>query len=148
MNSFMEYWFPIILRFNNLLWKWITQIQMEIWSRGRDEFDRFLDLHSAQLSDRIFQFMYFRHFSSQPQVLSFSEYLNAMPSVFASVLVAGREDKHTEIKMTVEGDLCKLRNPSRNLDQVSCEFWHYSFQEQIIETKNEINITWMNSLIR
>ena len=67
-----------------------------------------------------------------------------MPSLFASVLVAGRErreDKHTEIKMTVEGDLCKLRNPSCNLDQVSCEFWHYSFQEQIIETKNEINIT-------
>ena len=22
--------------------------------------------------------------------------------------------------------------------------WHYSFQEQIIETKNEINISWTN----
>ena len=26
--------------------------------------------------------------------------------------------------------------------------FHYSFQEQIIETKNEINIPWMNSLVR
>ena len=26
--------------------------------------------------------------------------------------------------------------------------WHYSFQERIIETKNEINIPWMNSLVR
>ena len=26
--------------------------------------------------------------------------------------------------------------------------WHYSFQERIIETKNKINIPWMNSLVR
>ena len=25
---------------------------------------------------------------------------------------------------------------------------HYSLQERIIETKNEINIPWMNSLVR
>ena len=42
--------------------------------------------------------------------------------------------------MAVEGALCKLRNLSRNSDQVSVEFWHYSFQEWIIETKNGINI--------
>ena len=91
--------------------------------------------------------MYFRHFSFQSHVLSFSEYLNAMPSV----LVAGserREDKYKEIYMTVEGTLYKLRNLSRNSDQVSVEFWHYSFQERIIETKNEINIPRMNSLVR
>ena len=67
-----------------------------IYHRRRDEFDRFLDLHSAQMSDRIFRFMYFRHFSSQSYVLSFSEYLNVIPSV----LVAGserREDKNKEI---------------------------------------------------
>ena len=42
--------------------------------------------------------------------------------------------------MTVEGALCRLRNLSRNSDQVSVELWHYSFQERIIEIKNEINI--------
>ena len=50
----------------------------------------------TQLSDRIFRFMYYRHFSSQSHVLSCSEYLNAMPSV----LVAGsekREDKNKEM---------------------------------------------------
>ena len=60
-----------------------------------------------------------------------------------SVLVAGserREHKNKEIEMTVKGALCKLGNLSRNSDQVSVEFWHYSFQERIIETKNEINI--------
>ena len=43
--------------------------------------------------------------------LSFSECLNSIPGV----LVAGserREDKSKEIKMAVEGDLCKLRNLS------------------------------------
>ena len=68
-----------------------------------------------------------------------------------SVLVAGserREDKNKEIEMNVKGALCKLRNLSRNSDQVSVEFWHYSFQERIIETKNEINIPWMNALVR
>ena len=34
--------------------------------------------------------------------------------------------------------------PSSNFNRV----WHYSFQKQIIETKNEINIPWMNSLVR
>ena len=60
-----------------------------------------------------------------------------------SVLLAGsgrREDENKEIEMTAEGALCKLRNLSRNSDQVAVEFWHYSFQERIIETKNEINI--------
>ena len=60
-----------------------------------------------------------------------------------SVLVAGserREVKNKEISMTVEGALCKLRNPSRNLDQVSVEFWHNSFEDRIIETKVEISI--------
>ena len=42
--------------------------------------------------------------------------------------------------MIVEGALQKLRNLSRNADQVSVEFWHYSFQERTIQTKNEINI--------
>ena len=51
---------------------------------------------STQLSDRICRFMYFRHFSSQSHVLSFSECLNAMLGVF----VAGserRDDKNKEI---------------------------------------------------
>ena len=51
---------------------------------------------STQLSDHIFRFMYFRHFSSQLHVLSFSECLNVMPDV----LVAGserRDDKKKEI---------------------------------------------------
>ena len=55
-----------------------------------------LNCIAAQLSDRIFQFMCFRHFSSQSQVLSFSEYLNTIPSV----LVAGserREDNNKKI---------------------------------------------------
>ena len=50
--------------------------------------------------------------------------------------------------MTVEGALCKFRNLPRNSDQVSVEFWHYSFQERIIQTKNEINIPLMNALVR
>ena len=41
----------------------------------------------AQLSERIFRFMYFRNLSSQSHVLSFSEFLNSMPDV----LVAGSE---------------------------------------------------------
>ena len=52
----------------------------------------------AQLSDRIIQSRYFRHFSSQSHVysVSFSECLNTMPGV----LVAGserRDDKNKEI---------------------------------------------------
>ena len=76
---------------------------------------------STQMSDHIFRFMHFRHFSSQLHVLSFSECLNAMPGV----LVAGserRDDKNKEIYMTVKGDLCKLRNLSRHPVQISTEF--------------------------
>ena len=51
MNSFIEYWF------HSSFWnEYIMQIQTEIWSRRHDEFDIFLDLHSVQLSDRIFRF--------------------------------------------------------------------------------------------
>ena len=53
--------------------------------------------------------------------------------------------------MTVVGDLCKLRNlpnSSCRLDQVSVEFCIYSFQEQIIETKDEIKFPLTNSLAR
>ena len=59
----------------------------------------------TQLSDRIFRFIYvhifFRHFSSQSNVLSFSECLNKMPGV----LVAGserRDDKNKEIHIQIE----------------------------------------------
>ena len=38
--------------------------------------------------------------------------------------------------MTVKGDLCKL------------ETCHATGEERIIETKNEINIPWLNSLVR
>ena len=94
-TSFKEY-IDFILHFNNLLLKWIMQFQMEIWSRGRDECGRFLDLHSGQLSDCIFRFMYFRHFSSQSHVLSVSEYLNAISSVLVAVSER-REDENREI---------------------------------------------------
>ena len=100
-----------------------------IRSGWRDEFDRFLDL-IAQLSDRKFQFLtYFRHFSSQLQVLSFSECLNAM---HAACFSSGKQEKR--------GVILSGSNFSWSL--------HYSFQERIIETKNEISIPRMNSLVR
>ena len=51
-------------------------------------------IYIAQLADRIFRFMYFRHFSSQSHVLSFSECLNAMPGV----LVAEARGEKIKIK--------------------------------------------------
>ena len=51
---------------------------------------------STQLSNHIFRFIYFRHFSSQSDVLSFSECLNAMPGVLVTG-IKGREDKNKEI---------------------------------------------------
>ena len=103
---------------------------------------------STQLSDHIFRFIYvyFRHFSSQLHVLIFSECLNFM----SGVLVARSErrgDKNKDIYTTVKSNLCKLRNLPRHSVQINW-IWHYSFQEPIIETKNEINIPWMNSLVR
>ena len=87
----------------------------------------------AQLSDRIFPFMYFRHFSSQSHVLSFSECLNTMPGV----LVAGSKrmvDKNKEILiMTVEGNYCKLRNLSRCPDQISVEFCIIHFKSGLLK---------------
>ena len=51
-------------------------------------------IYIAQLPDRIFRFMYFRHFSSQSHVLSFSECLNAM----TGVLVAEARGEKIKIK--------------------------------------------------
>ena len=94
---------------------------------------------TTQLSDRIFRFMYFSHFSSQSHVLSFSECLNVMPGV----LVAGRErrdDKNKEIYVTVKGDLCKLRNLSRHSVQISTEFGIIHFRSGLLKRRmNEVN---------
>ena len=51
-------------------------------------------MQSAQMSDRTFQFVYFRDFSSQSHVLNFAEYLTVMPSV----LVAGSERRKIKTK--------------------------------------------------
>ena len=86
----------------------------------------------TQLSDRIFQFMYFRDLSSQLHVLSFSECLNVMPGV----LVAGserRDDKNKEIYMTVKGDLRKLGNLSRHSVQISTEFGIIHFRSGLLK---------------
>ena len=48
----------------------------------------------AQLSGRIFRFLYFRHLSSQSHVLSFSACLNTM----LDVLEAGRKRREDKIK--------------------------------------------------
>ena len=51
----------------------------------------------TRLLDRIFRFMYFRHFSSQAShVLSFSECLKAMPGVLVAV-GERRDNKNKEI---------------------------------------------------
>ena len=66
-----------------LFYSFYTVIQ---WYR-RDE--------GLELSDWIFRFMYFKHFSSQSHVVTFSECLNPMHSV----VVAGnerREDKNNK----------------------------------------------------
>ena len=85
---------------------------------------------STQLSDRLILFMYFRHFSSQSHVLSFSECLNVMPGV----LVVGSErgdDKNKKIK----GDLCKLRNLSCHLVQISTEFDIIHFRSGLLKRR-------------
>ena len=82
----------------------------------------------VQLSDGMFRFMYF---SSQSHALSFSECLNAMTGS------KGREDKNKEIKITVEGDLCKLLNLSRRQDQVSVEFCIIHFKSGLLNRRTE-----------
>ena len=56
------------------------------------------------------------------------------------VLVAGserRDDKSKEIYMTVIYANCETSTPpGSNFNRI----WHYSFQERIIETNNEISI--------
>ena len=42
----------------------------------------------------------------------------------------------------------QIEKPVTPLDSNFNWIWHYSFQERIIEMKNEINIPWMNSLVR
>ena len=65
---------------------------------------------STQLSDGIFRFMYFRHFSSQSHVLSFSECLNLMPGVLVAESER-RDDKNKDIKRHIRA---KLDPPKSN----------------------------------
>ena len=86
---------------------------------------------STQLSNR---FMYFRHFSFQSHILSFSECLNAM----LSVLVAGserREDKNKETDMIIEGNVCKLRNLSHGPGQASVKFCLIHFKSGLLKQR-------------
>ena len=54
------------------------------------------------------------------------------------VLVAGserRDDKNKEICMTVEGNLCKLRNLSRHPVQISTEFGIIHFGSGLLKRR-------------
>ena len=91
-------------------------IQTEIWSSGVMNLTDFSICIAPNC--QIAFFVYFRDFSSQSRILSFSEYLNAM----LSVLVGGSnrgEDKNKEILVTVDDDLCKLRNCY--VTQIKCQ---------------------------
>ena len=46
-----------------------------------------------------------------------------------------RRDKNKEIEMTVEDALCKLRNLSRNSDQVSVEFGIIHFKSGLLKQR-------------
>ena len=87
---------------------------------------------STQLSDCIFRFMYFRHFSFQSHVLGFSECLNVMPGVLV-VESERRDDRNKELHMTVKGDLCKLGSLSRHSVQVSTEYGVIHFRSGLLK---------------
>ena len=99
-------------------------------------FSRFAFNIIAQLSDCLFQFMYFRHFSPQSHVLSLSECLNGMPGILV-VGIERREDENVKKRY--------IYHASRRFMQIEklvmppeSKVLHYSFQEQTTEMNNEL----------